>query len=78
MTQATTTDYTVPSTQPTITIGEIRKLIANMPDDRPVTILTPGGDWLNIDGFQDNYNPDGDGEPSAMFSACDDFDTRQW
>lgn len=72
-------EYTIPDDRPTITAGEMRRLLEGMPDDRPITIYDHGRDWwLNIDGFQDNYNPDGDGEPSAMFMARDDFDTRQW
>lgn len=67
-------EYTVPDTQPTITVGEVRRLLEGMADDRPITILQPDGSWwLNIDRFQDS-----DEEPSAMFGTRDDFDTRQW
>jgi hypothetical protein len=67
-------DYTIPATQKTITVGEMRRMIADFPDDFPLTVLTPFGDWwFNVGGVTK-----GDGEHSIILATRDDFDTRQW
>lgn len=59
---------------PTLTAGELR---AALPADDmfPVTVGTPDGGWLNVDGVTDPAETD---EPSAIIMTRDDFDTRQW
>jgi hypothetical protein len=67
-------DYSIPETQKTITVGEMRRMIADFPDDFPLTVLTPFGDWwFNVGGITK-----GDGEHSIILATRDDFDTRQW
>lgn len=60
---------------PTLTIGELEAGWAHLPKDTYVTVGTPDGGWLNVDGMTDPTETD---EPSLIVMTRDDFDTRQW
>lgn len=60
------------STGPTLTVGELRTLLAEQPADRPV-IVGHGPWYLNIDDLTLD-----DEQHAIVIETRNDFDTRQW
>jgi hypothetical protein len=74
--------YGEPAETPWLTLGELRRRTAHLPDSTPLTASTPDGDWwLNLEldpsGIPSG-NPDSDDPPSIILGTIDNFDTRQW
>jgi hypothetical protein len=75
---------------PTLTLGQLRTLTYNLPNDLPLTIYTPEGQWMNLSlsweivkAQIERFKADAEGrphdaEPSLVIDAIDNFDTRQW
>lgn len=66
-----------------LTLGELRRLTADLPDDTPITVyggdLECTGEWLNVELTKeavDNFKAERD--MSVILDVRDDFDTRQW
>lgn len=73
---------------PWMTLGELRRRTAHLPDETPITADAQGvhdglnSSWYNI-SMEDSdiprtHPPEGDGNYSILLNLLDDFDTRQW
>lgn len=58
---------------PTITVGDIKRLISNLPDHTQITVQKDDG-WLNITEAQ---IPDNESFFTIVFKTEDNFSTRQ-
>lgn len=63
----------------TLTLGELRRATAHLPDDEPITIGNHDGWYDNIDGATiPTGEPDSDDAPSVILELGTPVDTRQW
>lgn len=60
--------------RPTMCVGDLRKLLTDLPAELPLTVSDGKGWYLNLVGLTN----DSGGGPSAIIETSDDFDTRQW
>ena len=60
---------------PTLTLGEVRKQMAHLPDETPLVFYVNEDGWYrNIDGW--TFDPDED--QAVTFGDGGPMDTRQW
>jgi hypothetical protein len=63
------------TTNPTMTLGEIRAQLAHLPDETPVVFYVSDDDWYhNIEG----WTFDTDADSAVTFGDGGPMDTRQW
>lgn len=57
---------------PTLTVGQLRALLADQPDDRPV-IVYDDGNYLNLVAVEGDES-----EIAVVITTVDNYDPRQW